>query len=41
VPATAPDNGDTFDIALDDIREQLEAQLAQYRASTEENSVEN
>ena len=41
VPATAPDNGDTFDIALDDIREQLEAQLAQYRASTVENGVEN
>ena len=41
VPATAPDNGDPFDIALDDIREQLEAQLAQYRASTEKNSVEN
>ena len=37
----APDSGDYFDIALDDIRERLKAQLAQYQMSIEERSVEN
>ena len=37
----APGSGDYFDSALDDIRERLKAQLAQYQMSIEERSVEN
>ena len=39
--AAVPSNGDTFDTALDDVKEQLEAQLAQYQMSAGKNSIEN
>ena len=37
----APGSNDSFDSTLDDMRQQLEAQLAQYQLSTAESIIEN